>query len=400
MMLARMLLCFCLLSLSPDFAAEELTIDNRTYAGLNVSQWHERLKDIDPKSANAAVVVEPLIEIVANDNLPGVDREPFAAFLARVGEPARRVVPILASMINHRHEDSAPDYLWAARALALMGEPAREATPALVELLFDERIPVSHRQSPVEALALIGTAHPDALPALLRLLQYRVTPNINGSDAAFMRRLAAESFAIIGPGAEIAAPLLVRMVRDTRSSEGARRAAIIALGTFESRGAIAIPALSEELVAGGSTALRDAAALALVKVGEEAMPTILRCLDHPDSEVRWRVALNLRWLTDPVPTRVKSKLLLRLEDQQGFVRISAAETCFKLWGISDSVIITAIKSLADRDRRIRFRAKNLLVEMKPLKQRHLDQLRELAGHPKGYVANSARVTLQQLLRED
>ena len=369
-----------------------------TYSGATLERWNERMKDIDPKSSNAIGMVDPLIAIIRDTRLPGADREPFAAYLARIGRPAKRAVPILADLIDRRHENSNGDHLWAARALALMGEPANSATPSLVELLFDDRMPVSHRQSAVEAIARIGSAHPDTAPALLRLLRYRTSPQVTAEVAASLRFLAAESIFISGPEtAELAAPLLIRMIRDPRESQRTRRSAIVGLGSLELGGAVAVQPLLEELVIGQDPACRDAAANSLVRIGEPVLPSLRRCLVHPDPEVRWRVAYSLRELVRPTGD-LKPDIMKLREDQEALVRICACETLVKLWGgDSTDVIDTVISLLEEENRIIRMRAKRLLVTRQTLEPRQIDRLREMSRDNKRYGASVARATLKQLL---
>jgi HEAT repeat protein len=286
--------------------------------------------------------------------------------------------------------------LWAARALALMGEAARDATPSLVALLFDNRLPVRNRQSAVEALALIGAAHPDAIPAILRLLRFRPSPEVSAADATFLRYLAAECIFIAGPECgELAAPLLIRMIRDPRESEQVRRSAIVAIGSLQSRGALAANVLLEELVNGRAPALRDAAANALVKLGTAAVPAMLQCLRHADHEVRWRIAYNLR-LLEPVPNHVAQNLVPLLEDPNPQVRICAAETVLEQFGKSDSVLSQAILLLQEEDRTIRIRANKLIVAMQPISAKHMDELQRLLTSEKKHAARSAQATLDQL----
>lgn len=368
----------------------------RVYGGLSVSRWHNRIKSIDPKAPVAAAVVAPLIEIVSDEKLPGVDREPIAAFLARVGDSARDVVPVLAAMIERRDETS--DYLWAARALALMGEPARDATPQLIDMVFDERLPVEMRQSPIEALALIGPAHPDAIPALLRLLQYRESPRTPANDAARMRRLAAESIFLVGPNAEVAAPLLVRMIRNQGESEAARRNAIVALGAMRSGGMIAVNALSEELISGQTPALRDAAARAIVDIGGDSLRVATRLLTHPDAGIRWRIACSLGSVDNVSAGPLRPHLVKGLDDPVSIVRMCAAESHWKLFRIADQVFPVAVDLLVDRDRSIRIRAKNLLMEMKPLDEAQLADLRERQAKASGWAKASLTSTLKQLVK--
>ena len=369
--------------------------DNREYSGRSLAQWHKLMMDIDPRSSSAVVVVEPLIEIVADESLSAVNRGMFADYLARVGEPAQNVVPILASLIDNRHADSDMNYRWAARALALMGESGEAATPSLIGLLNDDSLPVKDRQSAVEALALIGGAHAEAIPALSKLLQYRESEHVSQRDASTLRQLAADAFFIVGPGGEVAAPLLIRMVRDRSEGEFSRLSAIKALGAMKSRGAIAIAAVSESLTAEQSPVLRDAAADALVQFGSAASRSLLHFLQDPDPEIRWRIAYSLREITGSHAT-IRTSLSKLLDDNVPIVRISAAESIHELFGSSDRVVDTAISLLKGRDREIRVRAKELTIASKPLKEEHLMRIRELLRHKDRHVARVASSTLDRL----
>ena len=382
----------------PSGLAEPKTVRSpeRVYGGLSVSRWHNRIKSIDPKAPVAGAVVGPLIEIVADERLPGVDREPIAAFLARVGDSARDVVPVLATMIERR--DDSSDYLWAARALALMGEPARDATPQLVDMVLDERIPVEMRQSPIEALALIGPSHPDAIPALLRLLQYRESSRTTAKDAAMMRRLAAESIFLLGPNAEVAAPLLVRMIRNRDEGEAARRNAIVALGAMKGGGMIAVNALSEELISGQSPALRDAAARAIVDIGGDSLRVATRLLSHPDAGIRWRLACSLGTVEGAAAIPLRPHLTTGMRDPDSMVSICAAESHWRLYGVAAEVAPVAIELLVDRDRNVRIRAKNLLLAMKPLDESHLAMLKNRQANATGFAKASLTATLKQLAK--
>lgn len=373
-------------------------VPSRRFAGLTVPEWHDRLKDVDPKSPSASALVPPLAELIADDSLRGVDREPFAVYLARMGAPARPVVPLLATFVANR-DPSTSDYLWASRALALLGEPAKEATPVLIDLLFDESIPAGYRQSPVEALARIGPAHPDAIPALLRLLQYRASTRTSPGDAATMRRLAAEAIFLIGPDAEIAAPLLIRMVRSPTESEAVRRSAIVALGALKSRGGIAVTVLAEELARGGSPALRDAAAQSLVSVGPDAVPVLSQFLEHQDWQVRWRVSYYLRESSSRQTTLpLRPQLFALLKDDRPLVNIAATESCWQLYGSSPELVENAIELLAAKDRQVRIRAKRLLLTSGPLEEAQLNHLHELLDRSAPHATASIRATLRQLTR--
>lgn len=372
--------------------------ETKRFAGLTVLDWHEQIKNIDPRVAPEAAVIEALVQIVADDDIAGVDREPFAAFLARIGEPARRVVPLLAMLIEDR---TRRDYLWASRALALMGEPARDATPELIDLLFDEAVPVGYRQSTVEALARIGTAHPEAIPALLRLLRTTASGRTSAVDAAFLRQLAADSIYIVGPEAGAAAPLLVRIIRNPREPESVRRSALVAVGALRERGASAVNALMEELAHGRSPALRDTAAQALVNVGPAGDRALIFFSQHQDAEIRWRIAASLS-TRDPGQFAPALKQLLPslMTDPNGLVRINAAETSFTLFGKSKEVVDVAVTSLLDGERRVRIRGKNLLLAASPLELSTIARLRELEKKTQGSIRQGVAATRKHLRSQE
>ena len=353
----------------------------------DLAAWHERLKDVDPQSPSAATLVQPLIEIVRDERLRGVDREPFAAYLGRVGSPAVGVVPILASYIRRRSETS--DYIWATRALALMGEPAGKATPELIELLRDSDVRVEFRQSSIAALARIGAAHEDAIPALLELLQLRASAGLNSQDAARLRTLGTEAIYVIGPDAHAAVPLLIRLVRDSRESESLRRNAVAALGAVGQDAAMATTALAEELISGKSASVRDEAAKALVQVSVPRHQQLLvQLLRHRHPEVRWRMAFSLRETSSALwSDALSSALAERLEDEDSLVRIATVETSVKVFGPTDPSIQATIQLLADERRSIRIRAKRILLSLQPLQKKHIQAVEDLSADQSGRIGS-------------
>ncbi len=266
----------------------------KLYGGMTLEQWHDRLGYLDPADPHNASAVPALIEIIQDSGLSADERRPFAMTLGRMGSLSSAAIPVFIAQIERRQELGKPTYAWAARALGLYGVHAKDAAPALVDLLFDEDIPRAYRTLPIEALARIGTAHPDVLPALIRLLQYEGhnTSTVSAADASVFRELAAEALGLMGPDADLAAPLLVRAVRDVRESESVRRKALVALGSMRARAALAVPALMETLEFEESEALRGAAGEALGKVGLPALPIMLQYLQHSNPRVRIYIARN------------------------------------------------------------------------------------------------------------
>ena len=205
---ARVAFAACVATLLAGSLPSLARADEKRYDGLTLSEWQQRLGHLNPQDPGSESVVQGLIEIINDEALPAPVRRPFAVTLGRIGPRAVQAIPALIDKVERRHETGDDSYVWAARALGLYGLHARAAVPALVDLLFDESVPRSYRQLPLEALAQIGTSHPGVLPAIIRLLQYQppTSSSLSEADASVLRELAAETLAIMGQDAYLAAP--------------------------------------------------------------------------------------------------------------------------------------------------------------------------------------------------
>ena len=253
---------------------------------------------------------------------------------------------------------------------------------------------------PIEALARIGTAHPDVLPALIRLLQYEPSDErkVSAADASVFRELAAEALTIVGPEADLAAPLLVRAVRNPRESQAVRRKAIIALGAIGPRAAIAIPALVESIVFDESPALREAAGEALGKTGPAALPVLSQYLQHTDPKVRYCAVLGLRQMSRQ-GAAAAAPLAALLTDEDDEVRVAVCEALQTIGVDAGSFAPVLIDLLTSELRQVRMRAMRLIVKLAPQMHAHLDLLRSLESDPRGHVRSITRTTVRNLEAE-
>ncbi len=367
------------------------------YGGLTLSQWQERLGTFDPSDPHNATAVPALIAILQDSELSADERRPFAMTLGRMGTTATSAVPVLIAQIQQRRELGKPTYSWAARALGLFGVHAKDAAPALIDLLFDEDIPRGERTLPVEALARIGTAHPEVMPAMIRLLQYEGfdRSRVSASDAALLRELAAEGLAMMGPEADLAAPLLMRVVRDRREGESMRRKAMVALGSMGERAALAIPALVETLEFEESRALREAAGESLGRIGAPAASIMLQYLQHSDPKIRLNVARGLG-SKKLASEQVVSTLVATLDDPDDEVRLAVCESLAVLTPDASSYAAALVQLLTSPQRQVRMGAMRLMVDSdeKVGPYRHL--LLELRDDPRSEVRSIVEKTLAKL----
>jgi|GEM_PF-4792681 len=288
----------------------------------------------------------------------------------------------------------------SAGATGSTTEP-RATAPELVDLLFNPRAPLAPRLRALETLEKAGTSDPQVMPALIRMLQLGPLTPEGDPDARQLRERGLRALAALGPEAELAAPLLMRMVRDPRESESFRRLAIEALGALQGKGAIAIGALCEALEFDASPEARVAAAEALARIGEPAVASMSAYLRHRDSALRGRIAASLGLLSsEAAQAQTRGPLLDALRDPDETVRLHAAESAWKLYRAAAPEADTAIPLLASDQRPTRFRAMRLVVDLPQLEARHVQALEALRDHPRSEVRKIAAKTLQRANRQE
>lgn len=142
-----------------------------------------------------------------------------------------------------QHRD--PAVRWrAAVALGESGPRAAEAVPALIEALDESDDAV--RWEAAKALERMGEAAQDAVPALAAAL--------HGERDSILRRRSAEALGAMGPAAREGVPALIAALNDVES------------------------------------AVSQAAAEALLKIGREAVPALIEALKDEDGGIRARAA--------------------------------------------------------------------------------------------------------------
>ena len=370
----------------------------KRYGGVLLSEWQQRLGDLDPKSPQAESVVDPLIDIVNDVDLPSTTRRMFAVTLGRIGPRATQAIPVMVDKVQRRHDLHDESYVWAARALGLYGIHAKPAVPVLIDLLFDESIPQGFRQLSLETLAQVGTAHPAVMPALIRLLEYQppAASQLTAADASVLREYAAETLTIIGQEAYFAAPLLVRVVRNSAETENVRFKAIVALGAIGGGAAVAIPALTETMEFEPSPVLRDAAAEALPKIGPAAIPVLRRYLQHERVELRRLAAEGLREMGQGAGVAVVDLIRCLGSDQEDLPRIACCEALHGMGIDASRYVKPLLGLLASPDRQVRMRAMRLLVTIGPQLGPHLETLQRMQDDGRPHVRAIVRKTLQKI----
>ena len=306
------------------------------------------LEDIGPEAAGATSTLIKLLEHPTS-------RVRFRAAwaIAGIGPAAEasavKLVPLL--------QDSATDYA-AANALAAIGPAARDTIPDLVTA-FKEG--TASRGDLATALVGIGS---EGVLALSQLLNHA------NND---IRRITA--YELGRSGSAVAVPGLIKALEDEESE--VRFAAIIALGRIGSEAEAAVPALvsllqareanvcTEAAAAIGKIGLRtevsipglvealqaredcrEAASLALYRIGEDAVPALRPLLKHADDKVRFAAAIRLATLGEK--TTDLADVLLDSLDQS--VSYEAIRSLGRLESTADRAVPSLLAILQNNDR--------------------------------------------------
>jgi HEAT repeat protein len=209
------------------------------------------------------------------------------------------ILDLLPQIMNATAIRSQPGYgpalrLAAMQALGTYGEQAADAVPALMEALRDES--PAARLMAVEALGGIGPNARPAVPMLIDMLRATREPRQRLSrgapggmcvSPAMLRAAAASALGRIKPEGRVAVPALIDEL-----NEGGHvaQAAIQALGELGGEDPRAAEALRKVLCDDPDEAIATHAAMALVALGQAAVPALVQALRDPDADVRYRVA--------------------------------------------------------------------------------------------------------------
>jgi HEAT repeat protein len=196
--------------------------------------------------------------------------------------------------------------LQGAALLGRYGTAAKAAAPTLdYTMRADPDAAVANEAA--ASLARIGPAGVPYLTAALR----------HGSPT--VRQRAASALAAVGPEARAATAELLRALKD--DSPAVRAVAAHALGEVGGHPRRLVPALCEAL--GDTAEVRKQAGLALVALGEDAVPALREALKSPSAARRREAALVLGSMGSDARAAA-GDLALLLQDAQPSVRGAAA----------------------------------------------------------------------------
>lgn len=291
----------------------------------------------------------PNTRMLARDpSAPPARNRPVAAWITELGDPKPRV----------RQQ--------AGLALAEIGPGAREAEGAIVRALKDPDPEV--RAAAVLALGAVGADGTAAVEGLARALS---------DENWFVRFGAAQALQKFGPGARAAAPALIRALQP---ADGVKDFRPIRCGA-------AMVALSR--IDPGAKELAGAVALVVEKL-----------LNYEGDGSDGARAIGAEMLGDcgPIAGAAVPALVHRLKDEEGEVRVRAAEALFKI--APDPHGAAALGALAaglkDPDLLVRILAAEALGRLGPRAREAATGIAAAARDPEPEVREAAREALRKV----
>ena len=225
--------------------------------------------------------------------------------LGREDDRVDQLVSAYRSSLSEPDEKKRTD---ACVALWKFGPLAKVTLPAYVEALRNGGLQDRIRAS-IAIRYICGAG--SAVPALLEVLE---DPNPE------MRENAALALAAVRPPARAAASKLLGRLDD--DSAAVREAVLCGLANT-GRGNEQVELAVAKATSDPAEQIRRTAAHALGNVGaarlDVVVPTLVKCLQDADAEVRYRAAQSLGWLGDPARDAVPA-LLNALRDEDDIVR--------------------------------------------------------------------------------
>lgn len=260
--------------------------------------------DPDPKArAKAAEVIGTLKQRPAA-------KVPPPSLYDRAGDAAKGIAPALEKLLSDGDDTVR---LSAARAVTHV---APEHTDAALATTIALMLKTVHTKKPVDGYDVFQPVPEKAAKVLVPLFEH---------DSANVRMWAVNHLVALREHAR--GP--VEGVLKASKSARARAAAAQTLGGMYGDGRPSIPVLSGAL-ADGEFAVRFAAALALVQVGERgsdaqtaAVPVLVEALQHKDAAVRLEASQYLR-MTGPAAKLAVPALTKLLDDTSPEVKLEAA----------------------------------------------------------------------------
>jgi HEAT repeat protein len=317
----------------------------------------------------------PLLADLLRDPDPAV-RRMTAAYLATIGPGAKAALPEPVSALTDSDEAIrvhaagtiqriAPDREIAARISILtrglaskvhgipgasaeylgeIGPPARSALPALEAARTGPDSTL--RWQAAEAIVMIEKSTVAELSDALK------SPDVN------VVRGAARKLGEMGPAAREAIPALAAAIgKDWNNPSQAGIA-------LEKIGEPAVPALIKVLEEDKKGGGRRSAALALARIGPAAAPYLAAALGNADPQVRLHAAMGLA-LMESVPKEALPELLRGLGDPERQVRHWSIRALQKLSPPPPEIVPALTVALADDDWTVRLAAVDIMGRMGP-----------------------------------
>jgi HEAT repeat protein len=334
-------------------------------------EWRKVLKDLVPDSVAAAEIAPALIKILADENTQPILRQQVGMMLGRIGEPAKRAVPKLIAIAQ---DPNAANRQWSLKALGLFGKVAASTVPEFAKQLQDTRHELNDRILLADVFGQIGSFNAIQSLARTALQETRLNPAQRSRNAE-LRKALVDALAFSGPASIGALPALVRLLDD--DDDDVRRKTCAAIGRLGPQADTTVDALTELLVVDDSPAVQDAAAFALTKMRDSAVPTLERLLRSSVADLQWRAAKSLGQM--PVfAKRSLSKLKMQLAVRSNVVRIHVIEAVWRIDHNANNAANRLIAELPKTDRVHQAHAVRLLVEFDALSPADLAALKTLS----------------------
>ena len=237
---------------------------------------------VDTLGRIGLAAVPALKDALQDQFAPDIARGYAAMALAQIAERDTSVVQTLSDALA---DDNARVRMSAAEALGHAGEVARPAVPRLVEIVVNPREEVLVREFAISALVKIDAGNANVEDAL----EYVVSDgNPRIYEAAIKALVAIRNWREGAPSIDDQVAALVHEVEQGSAS------AAESLGLIGGAAEAAVPALIKALE-GGDTALRDAALIALERIGpqRQTVPALIQAMRSGDLASRGAAAARL-----------------------------------------------------------------------------------------------------------
>lgn len=281
-------------------------------------------------AAGPGLSTPDLPALIADLRSPDVEVRRKAAFV--LYNEARLAEKYLSQLIEAYADPDPTVRASLASFFAVTGPKAKAAVPLL---LNDAKAKDAHlRRRVVNALGLIQSESDVVVPVLMALVD-DADPGAKGTSRVGVMAVRALSWH--GPQARSAVPFLLDALKARSEEKDIRNAIIHALGKIGGDHPLLVPTLLAHLDGKLELFLREAAVIALGRLGSQAksaIPKIAALIDLEEPEARWtreRAIWALGEMGDEVDDSVVRKLLPLLKAKTDDpVRITVIRTLGKL----------------------------------------------------------------------